>query len=701
MMYQQFKQKRIIKRSFPDDSMENFRNSDEPVKPNNLITNGKFLNGEDPIQFSNQSGYNRIIQFSNPSTTTFVLEQKKSSELTYYELTCDNQPNSKYVLLFLFSCADIKKVELSKLIRVRMQTKDYRNLFPSLSASIVQKVEYEKNTWYTIKVIFTSPFQVTPNMYIDLNYTDKLASTMYFTDLTLYRVLMDAENFIYNQQLISYVDSTQYRAMSKTWNDLSGYGNVFTLSQAPMVRNDALQLKGISVKGLSSDKLTSTFSVGILFQLFSDVEEEEMDAEETQEGEDEEEDGGENGGENVVESFVSSSPPIVLLSIPGNEDYAIEIELYQSYMYIVSGDKRVRSSKKLYLSNKSMMVLTCSPQKNDTLAELFVDGEKVISTVISKLYLNEDAVCINRNKNVNMELYAILCYTRCISMDEMSDIRDYYLEKKNKHVKQFDVNLYYLDTLTDSTSRTTWSSTEESTELCPSSCESNCSSFLDERYGIRRYSDCIDNCKNVLMVCNEYCASEDNKKSKYCKSLNINNNKCPIAYRKKGQFHVYIAKGSPYAEKYGVYGERNYGSSMETARKTFQRNFPDCPVPEVFRPSSNSTCPFIVHDMNPCQSHACSNVDWNVKDYKQLKMTDSCKKAVSTYCHLNHEWDDMCYSWKPENKEKKKCIEMRKFFEDPKEYCRPSDYEIDEHPDFHKYIRKDKIPCWGCDISST
>ena len=48
---------------------------------------------------------------------------------------------------------------------------------------------------------------------------------------------------------------------------------------------------------------------------------------------------------------------------------------------------------------------------------------------------------------------------------------------------------------------------------------------------------------------------------------------------------------------------------------------------------------------------------------------------------------------------KKKCVEFRKQFQNPKDYmCNVSDFNIKEHPDFKKYIRKDSIPCWGCDI---
>ena len=32
--------------------------------------------------------------------------------------------------------------------------------------------------------------------------------------------------------------------------------------------------------------------------------------------------------------------------------------------------------------------------------------------------------------------------------------------------------------------------------------------------------------------------------------------------------------------------------------------------------------------------------------------------------------------------------------------CKPGSFNISEHPDYSNYIRKDKIPCWNCDLSN-
>ena len=77
-------------------------------------------------------------------------------------------------------------------------------------------------------------------------------------------------------------------------------------------------------------------------------------------------------------------------------------------------------------------------------------------------------------------------------------------------------------------------------------------------------------------------------------------------------------------------------------------------------------------------------------------MTENCKKEVSHYCQMNKGVDEKCECWLPENFDKKECIEFRKHFENPTDYCKISQYDIEEHPDINKYVRKDNIPCYGC-----
>ena len=105
-----------------------------------------------------------------------------------------------------------------------------------------------------------------------------------------------------------------------------------------------------------------------------------------------------------------------------------------------------------------------------------------------------------------------------------------------------------------------------------------------------------------------------------------------------------------------------------------------------------------INELNPCNARVCSNVNWNVENYKDLKINEKCKKVISNYCHINYDKDENCICWDPKYKNTKECIEYRKFFENPNDYCNISSFNIEEHPDFEKYIKKDNIPCWGCNL---
>jgi hypothetical protein len=71
---------------------------------------------------------------------------------------------------------------------------------------------------------------------------------------------------------------------------------------------------------------------------------------------------------------------------------------------------------------------------------------------------------------------------------------------------------------------------------------------------------------------------------------------------------------------------------------------------------------------------------------------------VSNYCHVNYDLDEKCICWNPKYKNDEKCKAFKAYFEEPSDYCEPGLFNIEEHPDFEKYIKKDSIPCWGCKI---
>jgi hypothetical protein len=111
-------------------------------------------------------------------------------------------------------------------------------------------------------------------MHIFLNYSENLQyDTYYFTNLSLYKVLIDAENFIYNTNLIAYFDGYNYESSSPGWNDLSGSGNDIYWSNIPIVDYtkgslNALNLKltGFPANKLSNEKMTIIFCLAKNFE---------------------------------------------------------------------------------------------------------------------------------------------------------------------------------------------------------------------------------------------------------------------------------------------------------------------------------------------------------------------------------------------------------------------------------------------------
>jgi len=688
---------------------ENFSNSSSNKSDNNLIKNGYFENGKNSSNYVSQSGYNKIINMKNPGLSSYVLEQKKSNELTYYELLCDNVKNSKYILYFWLSIpASIDELDFEKLIKIKMENEDFSNYIPKINYNIIQKVTMtnDSNTWYLIKYDFISGPNTGTKLNIYLNYSDNLQYDLYyFTNISLYRVLIDAENFIYNQKLLCYVDGYHYESNSPTWHDLSGNGNDLFWSNIPVMDSTkgSLNSQNLKITGFSSNKLSNE-NFSILICLNKNIENTASD-------------------DNINEEDNTSD--FYLLSVPGNERYSFEIKIKNNYIYLISDNKEYKSNNEVIFYNKSLFTITYK----SGLINIYNDGLNILSKEIKKLYFSNDNILFNRNKNLNINFYSILFYDRVLETKELDEIREYFVSNTNKNFTAPDINNYQMNnslspsTTTTSTStyqpynkktidnnyeNNTFNSTydnqnkkiKNALKQCNQECLDKCLPKASESFN--SFVDCVNECKNSLESCKQLCVEDPNNK-KYCKNIEKTESiECPKIYKKDGNYKVYIKQNSYYANKLNYSGERNYGNNIEKARSTYNINFPKCPTPAELIATENTkyaeTCPFIIDEANPCNTSICANVNWNVKNYKDLQLNKNCKKLVSNYCHINYGLDDKCICWDPKYKDDQRCINFRGFFEDPLDYCSPGHFKIEEHPDFSKYIKKDNIPCWGCKI---
>jgi hypothetical protein len=688
---------------------------------NNLIKNGNFENGNNILNHSNQNGFNKIIMMKNPGKTSYVLNQKKGADLTFYEINSECDENSRYNLYFWLCVSDninnknnIDELNFEKLINIKMQNSDFSNFIPRLNYNIIQSVilNNDENNWYLLKYDFISNNSGANKIQIYLNYSDDLQyDNYYFTDISLYKVLIDAENFIYNDKLICYGDGYHYETNILTWHDLSGKGNDLFFSTMPLIdyTKGSININNLKINGFSSNKISNN-NFSILICLNKNYE---------------------NSASDIEVDDKNNLMKFYLLSVPGNDNYSFELEIRDNFLYLICGNKEYRTHNEIVLYNKTLISLTY----NNGHIIIYQDGVVLISEEISKVYFNNNKIVINKNKNLDINLYSMLVYDRTVNRKELNDIREYFITNKNKNFNNPDINNHHMNNNAEYTinndknylfkpynkhlnetynnfKNNNFSDTfdnqnnfmKSNDALCKKECENLCKNLLDKN-NMDKYNYCINHYKSNLLSCN---------KNNGPININIDFNEdivkkngddiknCPKVYKKDNKFMVHIDPNSEYSKKLQYSGEKAYGENIEKARYLYNLNFPKCPTPSEFLIEENkkhiNTCPFIVHEANPCYTNTCAGVNWDVKDYKDLQVSDKCKKVISTYCQINYELDDNCKCWNPKYKEDQNCIDYRRHFENPNDYCSPSQFKIEEHPEFSKYIKKDNIPCWGCKL---
>jgi hypothetical protein len=719
------KKKNLLKKNnyiekFSDTIKKNIENdNDIHDLNNNLIKNGNFQNGSNILNHKTQNGFNKITMMKNPGKSSYVLHQKKTNDLTYYEIESICDENSRYNLYFWLCIKDdnnnknnIDELNFEKLINVKMQNSDFSNYIPRLNYNIIQSVllNNDENNWYLLKYDFISNNDSLKKMQIFLNYSEDLQyDNYYFTDISLYKVLIDAENFIYNDKLICYNDGYHYETNILTWHDLSGKGNDLFFSTMPLIdyTKGSINIYNLKINGFPSNKISNN-NFSILICLNKNYEN--------------------NSSDNAIDTN-NNSMKFVLLSVPGNDNYSFEIEIRDNFLYLICGNNEYKSNNEIILYNKTILSIIYT---NGNII-IYQDGIILISEKITKLYFNNNKIVVNKNKNLDINLYSILVYDRSIAKKELNDIREYFITNKNKNFNNPDINNYHMNNNAEYTINNNQNYTfrpynkninekynnfknnnfndnfdnqnmimKSDNEICKKECENLCKNLLDNK---DKYNYCINHYKNKLLSCNKNNSGLININIDFIEENNKKNDdygNCPKVYKKDNKFMVHIDPNSEYSKKLSYSGEKSYGENIQKARYLYNLNFPKCPTPNEFLVEENkkhiNTCPFVVHEANPCYTNTCAGVNWNVKDYKDLNVNNKCKKVISTYCQINYDLDENCKCWDPKYKEDQNCIDYRRHFENPNDYCLPSQFKIEEHPEFNKYIKKDSIPCWGCKL---
>jgi hypothetical protein len=333
------------------------------------------------------------------------------------------------------------------------------------------------------------------------------------------------------------------------------------------------------------------------------------------------------------------------LKISGNQNIALEVILPQKYgnIYLIAGGEKYKTDIQYLSSLENMMAITYNGDK----IFMYINGELVLDVRCPKIYFDNSAAIINPTGKFQGSFYTFAYYNEYMSGDNIGKITKYFMKMK-----------------------------AIGNELTNQYVDNNPDDFIlkitDEKYNW------------------EVEDKEEEKKNQIC----------PKVIYENDRYYIIIPHGSKLARDIGYSGIRDYGGDIDTARKIFEINFPKCKLPDILDKTKYkadlSECPFVMLTPdNPCNQFECRKTNWTngVPDNK------NCKRSVDVYCSKYSDVDPACYCWRKENLEKSECMKWRGNFE-AEDKCDFRKFDIEKHPDSKDYIKKSKIPCWGCNLDA-
>lgn len=330
-----------------------------------------------------------------------------------------------------------------------------------------------------------------------------------------------------------------------------------------------------------------------------------------------------------------------LIRIPGNNQIALRVwlPLYYGKMIVDIADQRYETNKDVVTYNSNVYFFLY----NGVELNIYLNNA-LITTIIPKIKMHFTAqpIVINYNKNMRAHLHNMIFYNRVLNCDEIKRIINYLTTGGGQTI-------------------------------------------------IQRW----------LKAPREIILPKPVELETPMQNLSEN---CPAVLLKNGEYWIHIPTGSKLHKMMGYCGYKSYGKEQANAAKIYKLNFPSCKVPDILtippRHPSFPLCPYVINDgNNPCTNGDCPNVNWAEKDPAKMNLTEKCKRGINNYCEKHNEYDPMCKCWKMPYRNDKDCIKYRRQFLNPRDYsCSINNFSIEEHPDMSKYIRKDRIPCYGCNL---
>lgn len=661
----------------------------------NILHNASFENGNNITELSENRGSNQIVKINkNPScvTSPYVLKQdgRIGKDISSYILSVNLKANQNYK--FTLWAATEGGWDINNLVNIKLKQ---GHIYDCLSDSQLN-VKQGKINSKTLGNLVWNQYQY--NFFVPQNSDGKIliyvgcinattSGTRYITDLNLTSLLTKDNNFKATLGLQTFLDASNKNTCgngSLNWYDLSNEDQVYKWYQKPDWNSAGyFKTKGNSLIGPAANTLNIGLNNNYEFSFIIHS----------------------YGTSNIGHS--EGEPRPSTLFVPGNQGTALELMIPNDndYIYMKIGSETLqKTSKKINPQQNNIYTIT---HKNGVV-DVWLNMEKFHTfTDVNKMYFGSNKLQINMNKLWDANLYSFMIYNKQLDKNSISYIIKYL---KSKPVVTTPVNLEPQPT-TSPTSTNPSSSREQKKKYSPimglrnpplddipGISKKELEKYRDDCYRECLYYDDVTNCKKDIKSCKKYC--KYNSKDQLCYLKPKERQTCPIAYMRNGNYYVYVPKDCEYVRKLG-WGEMNYGPNKEKANRIYRMNFPECKVPKILRFDHVKNCPFIIEKNNPCKSYACRGVDWSKKDPNKMGMNNKCKRNISNYCMNNAELDPQCACWSKKYWKTPECQKFRRNFENPELFGFDINvFDIREHPDMKNYIRKDKIPCFNCDLEA-
>jgi len=386
-----------------------------------------------------------------------------------------------------------------------------------------------------------------------------------------------------------------------------------------------------------------------------------------------------------LNKYLLNSDANNLISFPGNQGTALALIVPRKY-----GPLRLFVGGTMYetvINTPSFMEMNLAVVYDGDNIMLYLNEELIMQTDCPKIYFDNNSVMINPNGTFLGNLYAFAYYNKAFTDQQVVTVSKYF-------VKMIAIG-YEQSTLTDEQKK--W---VESFII-----KDNPTS--EEEIQIKKLvtgNKKLETLAPILARMNpeqrKIRIAQIQEEEEIAVKIRENENKCPKVVFEDNHYYVIVQPNTKLSEELGYNGLRDYGTNIDTAKQIFETNFPKCPIPDVLDrrkyKGELTECPFIVlNDDNPCKKFECRGTDWK----NGTSNNENCRKSVDTYCSKYAYMDNACYCWRSENQNDPNCKQWRGKFDNP-DKCDFSKYPIDKHPEADKWIRKDKIPCWGCNLTA-